>query len=108
MPDEVTQLPLFPDEPSVSSSVHHIMYVSPTLQEIDRYAHSVCRELAARGIAPPSDTDTLRGFAAFIRAVVTATTHHRNRLQNGAKLTSTQENTTYLNTKGDNQDDTQT
>lgn len=95
MSDEIAQLSLFSDAPSVTSPPHQVIYIPPTLQEIDLYAHLVCRELAERGIAPNPDTDTLRGFAAFIRAVVTATTNHRNRMGNGRRETTRKDQKNY-------------
>lgn len=74
----VIQPSLFDTEYPVKPKQHPVVYEAPTIQDVDRYAHAVCRELAQRTTTSPPDTETMRGFASFIRAVVTITVHSLN------------------------------
>lgn len=63
----------------VKPTRRRVVYELPTIQDVDRYAHAVCRELAQLTNTTTPDTETTRGFAAFIRAIVTITAHSLNR-----------------------------
>lgn len=82
-----TQSTFFDSEHSVKSTRRNIVYVPPTVQDIDRYAHEVCRELAQRTNSPLPNTEITRGFAAFIRAAVNITLHN---LSENSKATTSE------------------
>lgn len=68
---------LFDGEQPIKTAHRTIVYEPPTIQDVDRYAHAVCRTFAQRTHISP-DTETTRGFAAFIRAIVSITLHSLN------------------------------
>lgn len=75
---EPTQLSLL-DEKSPPKQAREVEYIPPTLAEIDQYVHKVCYQLGKRNGASGSDTDTIRGFAGFIQAIISMTTNQLNR-----------------------------
>jgi hypothetical protein len=76
--NDVIQPSLFDTEYPIKPTRCAVVYEPPTIQDVDHYAHTVCRELAQRTNTSTLDTETTRGFAAFIRAVVAITVHSLN------------------------------
>jgi hypothetical protein len=74
----VIQLSLLSQKPVDPPKGCHVRYIAPSVEDIDQYAHQVCRAFAQRSGGQP-DTDMERGFAAFMRAVAAIIAHRLNR-----------------------------
>jgi hypothetical protein len=57
-----------------------IEYVAPSIEMVEDFAGRVCRELAARSGDPRFlDAVTIKGFATFLRVLLTIEAKRRNR-----------------------------
>lgn len=73
------------EQPTVAPGqprAREVVYVAPPAEIVDEYARAVCTKLAERHGGQQANTETVRGFSAFIRAVVQTQVNYLNRRGN--------------------------